>query len=87
MQSDLFLQDDGRMWGIIGRDNLPIHVVRFAIDRETALKLRAFLWDIIGGPPPGWIQFDDDGLTAMVEWSVVYKRLRCFLVCAARTTS
>ena len=66
----------GRMWGIIGRDNLPIGLVRFAIDRDTAQKLRAFLWGIIGGPPPGWIQFDDDGVAAMVEWRWVVAVLR-----------
>ena len=68
----------GRMWGIIGRDNLPIGLVPFAIDRDTAHKLRAFLWDIIGGPPPGWIQFDDDGITAMVEWRWVMVQCSAF---------
>lgn len=69
-------QEVGRMWGIIGRKNLPIYMVRFAVDRETAHKLRDFLWDIIGGPPPGWIQFEDDGLTAIVDWGVALAKLR-----------
>ena len=69
----------GRMWGIIGRDNLPIHIVRFGINREQALKLRDFLWDIIGGPPPNWIQFDDDGLTAIVDWGEVVVNLQSLL--------
>lgn len=61
-------EEVGRMWGIIGKEKLPIYMVRFAVSREQALMLRGFLWDIIGGPPPGWIQFADDGLTAVVEW-------------------
>ena len=69
----------GRMWGVIGRDNLPISVVRFGIDRRTATRLRDFLWSVIGGPPPGWIQFADDGLTAMVACEEAYQILRKIL--------
>lgn len=58
----------GRMWGIIGRKNLPITIIRFAVDKELFLKIRSFLWNCIGGPPPNWIQYDDDGLTAMIDW-------------------
>tara|TARA_Y100001933_G_scaffold265286_1_gene340164 strand:- start:29586 stop:30521 length:936 start_codon:yes stop_codon:yes gene_type:complete len=58
----------GRMWGIIGRANLPITVIRFAVDKALFLRIRDFLWFCIGGPPEGWIQFDDDGMTAMIDW-------------------
>lgn len=58
----------GRMWGIIGRENLPITIIRFAVSKALFLKIRDFLWFCIGGPPEGWIQFDDDGLTAMIDW-------------------
>ncbi|HAI14386.1 MAG TPA: hypothetical protein DCM28_21965 [Phycisphaerales bacterium] len=58
----------GRMWGIIGREHLPITIIRFAVHKALFLKIRDFLWRCIGGPPPGWIQYDDDGLTAMIDW-------------------
>lgn len=58
----------GRMWGIIGRKNLPISVVRFEVTKPQFLAIRDFLWDVVGGPPPGWIQFADDGMTAIIDW-------------------
>ncbi len=66
----------GRMWGIIGRKNMPITIVRFAVTRQVAHHVRDFLWSVIGGPPPGWIQFDDDGLTAIVDWHRIIAELR-----------
>jgi hypothetical protein len=70
----------GRMWGIIGRKNLPIAVVRFEVSKPQFLAIRDFLWDVVGGPPPGWIQYDDDGMTAIIDWAIGSDVLRVLLL-------
>tara|TARA_Y100000589_G_C27189549_1_gene644197 strand:- start:2510 stop:3502 length:993 start_codon:yes stop_codon:yes gene_type:complete len=64
----------GRMWGVSGKEHLPIRIVKIPIPRQQFNDLRDALWSVRGGQPPYWTQYDDDGVSAMIDWPTLLNK-------------
>jgi hypothetical protein len=72
-------ETEGRVWGVIGRRDLPSRVVQCPLDRYSATRLASALGNLAGckssGPPgdrypPRWLILEGYRAVGLVKWAV-----------------